>query len=651
MDKPEVDIKYPLIITAVKQHQQATNNFKRWFTVDEVDIQARVLSESLPLVNQGDFTESDLTLADRSAQVQQCGMRTMARLYPMADGEVVEAEFFTALSSSFQHFDENTLVLIRRSNVMDVAIVFNFARVSGGELSFVERPQMASPLMPERPDALVISSTLSAVAISVAKTVVLAVISTIVSKMVGKVLDKAINKVFPADLPAYFDEVYTEVRSIVREELDQHTLDDIKGKLVQMSRNIRQEYLPRKNKIGFSTEKSKQRLSAILKSYSDEFWKDIMARLMSDRYSGAGLGLFCDAANLHMLILLERALVDDFADNYQDSSFIITMRKVAADYIKHLDSHIDKLRAERLPKLYKYNRSEHVDMGAWSGVFNVFYFRDDHADHEYRLVGNVKSGCKEEEDEHEQVRDNAYESYRKHTFEAKLNSELEVFTSCRESLHSIREALRAPKHLLAENWKGRDFSVFGDQLVWVDEGRLKLGQLKRSEWSVKELRILDEDWQGSQLILQGERLFWREGKSTLKMGRITDLGVSEVCTLADDWITEITAANERYIFWAEYGRYLYRGEIIDNRIHPERIHEGMDACCIAVSDDDFIWDAKDKYLRKGTFTDSSIRFSNRIVSAYHSHNFELSGSDLIFFDENENELYLVEGNLDQEWEP
>lgn len=143
------------------------------------------------------------------------------------------------------------------------------------------------------------------------------------SGLVGQIADKIgaqiMDAVFPEQVPGYFKEVYAQIHDIIRQEIEQSTIDQIDGALNNIIEYMNNTYAPARATAKLSTREGRNELKQKLDHVEQTYLSGpagMLGTLREDRYANAGLPVFLIAASQHLAILQEQALVDPY--NHDD---------------------------------------------------------------------------------------------------------------------------------------------------------------------------------------------------------------------------------------------------------------------------------------------------------------------------------------------
>jgi hypothetical protein len=171
--------------------------------------------------------------------------------------------------------------------------------------------------------------------------------------VVGKVGALLINAIFPAEVPSYFDQVYAEISQIVKQAIQQDTIDSINGQIDGTQAWVKDYYLSFKD----SHEFTPAQLVDMLQGYIDPLQRNVLYTLQQPDYSRCGFSVFLVAAGLQMALVQEQAQVDPNAVSPAQSLYTKILGKLGTNYSKYaLDTLlailIDRRQAVTLNSVY-----------------------------------------------------------------------------------------------------------------------------------------------------------------------------------------------------------------------------------------------------------------------------------------------------------
>jgi len=294
---------------------------------------------------------------------KRCALSTLLRESPLLDGETVQEDFFTFLARPFGDLPSETAVLRRTTNKAEIFYLFDDVQVVKGDLQFVER-------VPDQLDQPVLALSEPITVKSIAKTLG----EGLLSGFAGSVAALIFDAIFPPGMPDYFGEVFKEIRSIVKEELTLDAMAKINGRVNGVVAWSKNTYRPRKA----APEVPRKDLGDMVAPQVDLLYTEAVFTLMEERYAKPGLPAFMVAAGVHLALIQEQALVDQYQPDPNKSSFATTVRLNAQVYADHLINTFNAIVAER-QKLIDVRYDPLVDQQPGDPYINIkkrYYYFD-----------------------------------------------------------------------------------------------------------------------------------------------------------------------------------------------------------------------------------------------------------------------------------
>lgn len=131
----------------------------------------------------------------------------------------------------------------------------------------------------------------------------------------GKIGAALISWAFGGGVPSYFDQVYEEIAKIVKQELEQNTIDQINGEINGIQQWVTQVYNVQKANQTWTTEQ----LVDNLQDKIDELYTNAIGLLQQPDYQSAGFSVFMVAGGLQQALIQEQAQVDPANPSYMET--------------------------------------------------------------------------------------------------------------------------------------------------------------------------------------------------------------------------------------------------------------------------------------------------------------------------------------------
>ncbi len=318
----------------------------------------------LPIAEASDFYELTPKQTVEIEARKRCAVMTLAREFPLLEGEIIEEDFFSYLVEPFGDAPADTPVLRRKTNYSEHYYLFSHLRLHNGNLE----------LLPQATLDQAVHAPLGAVANSAATDIAKQLGSGLVSGIGGKIGALIFDSIFPPGVPSYFDQVYDEIKKIVGQALTANTIDEINGRINGTQAWVKNSYTPRKEATNPST--SRRDLFNDVTPFVNLLYTEAVQTLMLPRYAKEGFSVFMIAAGVHLALLQEQALVDPDHPNPEESSFAISVKLNAQLYYDHAVKTYNDLIADRKGKV-KLQYNPFVDCMGNSCVTKPRYFWQD----------------------------------------------------------------------------------------------------------------------------------------------------------------------------------------------------------------------------------------------------------------------------------
>ncbi|MGB4847661.1 MAG: insecticidal delta-endotoxin Cry8Ea1 family protein [Saprospiraceae bacterium] len=203
----------------------------------------------------------------------------------------------------------------------------------------------------------------------------------------GEIGSLLFETIFP-DNTFDWDKLASIVSAIIQEKLDEQTLTTTADKMSGVINFMNTEY---KN-LKTSDPNDLKGLSSSLKPYDHDLYVNVISVFMSKQLAEKSIANFMMAANTHLAVIQEEALVDpDHPKNPLKSGFAQTIKDLVKEYSTHAKETAQKVIATRLTKI--------SDLDSWcsSGMYQGFcaertyFYKDAVTGQQYNFNGNHTS--------------------------------------------------------------------------------------------------------------------------------------------------------------------------------------------------------------------------------------------------------------------
>lgn len=383
---------------------------------------------ALPIVEAPDQPTPSGAQREVIDQRIACALKELESESPLEDGERIEDDFFSYLSSSYAGLPAGTPVLRRRTDRAEIYYTFDHLQiVRTAELVPVPPPAFEPTDVPA-PPAIRLRATIDT------RDLFKNLATGVASGIGGKIGALIFDAIFPPGVPSYFDQVYAEIRKIIEGELTQNTIDTINGELNGTVRWIRNTY---QNLKLADSPPPRAELFAKLEPYVATINTRVLGPLMEKRYEEAGFSAFMVAAPVHLALLQEQALIDPNQADVNKSAYVKATRNYAqiyADHAKRVLGQLVKARRERVKTIY--NGEWIVDNSAAGGYSKPGYSWKD------TLTGEMGRRHSEYKDDDKNYHDGSEEAnrdrdQRRNTVEQTLRRDLGTPTTSIEQWRQL----------------------------------------------------------------------------------------------------------------------------------------------------------------------------------------------------------------------
>ena len=662
---------YYLLPISVQNEFLFKKNISLWFDTKLENVSC-IESDEFIFAKKEELIAKQEVLAD----IEKCmpnGLDVLLNLFPiLEEEELIDQYYSLVIESKFEDkIPSNSIVIIRKTTLSELAFVINFAELRNGEVKLINFPvEDLSAKLPMKVQSFAVSGVLIAIGGTIAK----AVISTVVSKLVGKVMDTALSKVLKPQVPSYFEEVYKQTRLIVREELAADKLKEINAELSELLSDLKSNYLEKKNSLDYQSEEGKKVLLGMLNDYEHTLNRHISGLKHEDRML-AGQGLFCAAVNLKLMVYLDLISLDPFAKR-QPSTYISTAIHFLNDSIQHLESSMEQNIKNRESMVFPWENVV-TDALEWlrfihRGVdyqFKVAYFSDKFHDKDYEFWGDfgfTKRTARSKRDE-------ALTNYRNSTLKDEIEKWETPFKDLIANWQKTIDGLEKLKEsdgvnrkineltILLENWNSDDFSMYNNKIVWVEwvDGVRALYEAEIDNNEITNKNCIHNHWGKSEVTLIKDKLYYKEDDGSLMSGTLKDGVIHQIIKVEDNWQGfNLTACGDLLVWQqAEYeyqfnqqilkGYNLYYGFLNTyNKLIKTRFYTGFGKQKMSGFNDTLIWGGEDKIYRIGKIEYKNRRtqliFLSRLDSYYYFEPFQVFDENIMVAANREtSQLFLV----------
>ena len=186
----------------------------------------------------------------------------------------------------------------------------------------------------------------------------------------GEIGVKIFDSIFPqSGVPDYFDDVYKEIAKIVKEEIEQNTIDEINGEINGIQTWVRNIYTPRKD-----SGASKQELFDMIQKDEYDIAVHMVSVLQEPAYAEPGLGVFVIGAGMHLTLLQELALVDPNTSDPNKSSFAVSVQLYAEQYAAFADATYDPIEKKRTDDVTPVEITSNSTTPPYSHIPDVYFY-------------------------------------------------------------------------------------------------------------------------------------------------------------------------------------------------------------------------------------------------------------------------------------
>jgi len=136
----------------------------------------------------------------------------------------------------------------------------------------------------------------------------------------GKLGAALVSWAFGGGVPSYFDQVYKEIAKIVKQEIEQNTIDQINGLINGTQQWVTDVYTIQKDNKTWTTDQ----LINNLQSKIDDLLTNAIGVLQQPDYQSAGFSVFMVAGGLQQALIQEQAQVDPSNPSYMETLRAVT---------------------------------------------------------------------------------------------------------------------------------------------------------------------------------------------------------------------------------------------------------------------------------------------------------------------------------------
>ena len=195
-----------------------------------------------------------------------------------------------------------------------------------------------------------------------------------------------VDQIFPSapSNPSYFDAVYSEISKIIKQAIEQNTIEEVDGAVNGLKNWVKDTYTPRKaSKIAQAgstglTAENKRDLHEVLSRAEYDLTTNSIGKLQEESFAEAGLGVFMIAAGIHLALLQELAFVDPDVQDPTKSSYVQSIKKTAQRYVAHATATYSSVETKRVALVGGIHKSENTDDNKFRTWDYHYKWKDDH---------------------------------------------------------------------------------------------------------------------------------------------------------------------------------------------------------------------------------------------------------------------------------